>query len=517
MHTKLIMLSAKKGKKVGSNRGSPDAAASDSELKNIATYGHRPVQQIWPSAGRYSTEDYRGGYSRMLDPVDEQTDEEEKSTYTLDEFGENLSLANKTVRTGRQRKKLAARSKGGEFRTKRRKRRVYFCCVSSDIDVQKLYDYLVGAGSLLNGWKYEQYADVLRLFKPGVDETSLGGGGIGAGSNPISIPQTSREAEDIDRALTPPVHTYLPGYSTQNQPMNIPTHRPIPTGFATDRDRTFDRSQSMDGDFAGSLGSASSLPERDTLGMRIGLVLPSSDAQDAIGLSSARSTMPMNSGSKETPKESSSSHSSKLSGIGAQEVFVFDFGAAVFWGFSRGEETNLLKTIRMFVVKGLVGASEFQSGEDDMAFVTTPEIDTITIANDVITLPEDAPTKQRLSVSFAIAQSTVLAIFEARIDRKIEEYKYIPEALAACGKVNLTERQLGIMIGKYCTVCMGYITYIRTYSRLALGQREKHAMSQSATVYRTIDFVLLSSPRTNDDIVCDIAVAMFMFRQARCL
>ena len=131
-----------------------------------------------------------------------------------------------------------------------------------------------------------------------------------------------------------------------------------------------------------------------------------------------------------------------------KKVFVYDFGAAVFWGFSRGEETNLLKTIRMFVTKGFVGATEFQSGEDDMAFVTSPETDVITIANDVITIPEDSVAKQRLSISFAIAQSSVLAIFEARIERKVEEYKYIPESLAACGKVHLSERQLGIMIGE---------------------------------------------------------------------
>ena len=30
----------------------------------------------------------------------------------------------------------------------------------------------------------------------------------------------------------------------------------------------------------------------------------------------------------------------------------------------------------------------------------------------------------------------------------MEEYKYIPEALAALGKVHLTEQQLGIMIGE---------------------------------------------------------------------
>ncbi len=120
----------------------------------------------------------------------------------------------------------------------------------------------------------------------------------------------------------------------------------------------------------------------------------------------------------------------------------------MFWGFSRGEETNILKTIRMYVTKGFVEPAEYHAGVDDMAFVTSPEVDTITIANDVISLPDDTPSKQRLSVSFAIAQSTVLAIFESRIEKKVEEYKYIPESLAAYGKVHLSERELGRMIGE---------------------------------------------------------------------
>ena len=116
-------------------------------------------------------------------------------------------------------------------------------------------------------------------------------------------------------------------------------------------------------------------------------------------------------------------------------------------GFKRGEEMNLLKTIRMFVTKGFVGAQEFQSGEDDMAFVTAADAEAITIANDVITLPDETPAKQLMSVSFAIAQSTVLAIFEARVELKVEDYRYIPETLAGAGRVQLAERQLGMMIG----------------------------------------------------------------------
>jgi uncharacterized Rmd1/YagE family protein len=118
-------------------------------------------------------------------------------------------------------------------------------------------------------------------------------------------------------------------------------------------------------------------------------------------------------------------------------------------GFKRGEEMNLLKTIRMFVTKGFVGAQEFQSGEDDMAFVTAADAEAITIANDVITLPDETPAKQLMSVSFAIAQSTVLAIFEARVELKVEDYRYIPETLAGAGRVQLAERQLGMMIGMH--------------------------------------------------------------------
>ena len=270
------------------------------------------------------------------------------------EFGELKKFLSreKLVKTGRQRKKLAARTKGGEFQARRKKRRVYFCCVSSDIDIQKLYDYLVGSGGMLSGWKYQLYpgGDVLHLYKPGTS---------------------------IERAKGRPSHD---------------------GGGRSPEERG--RFESYD-DPTASQGA-----------------------------------------------EYFENEAYKISNPKSQEVFVFDFGATVFWGFSRGEETNLLKTFRMFVTKGGVDKDEFQSGEDDMAFITSPEEDKIALANDFITLPDNSPVKQRLSISFAIAQSSVLAIFESRVEHKVEEYKYIPETLAAYGKVHLSERQLGIMIGE---------------------------------------------------------------------
>jgi len=131
-----------------------------------------------------------------------------------------------------------------------------------------------------------------------------------------------------------------------------------------------------------------------------------------------------------------------------KEVFVYGFGAAVFWGMQKAEVQELLAHIEKYIVKGPLSQEEFERGEDDMAFVTSFESAEISIANDVISLPPHASVKQRLAVGFAIAQSAVLSIFEARVEQKIEEYKYIPETLARSGKVHLTPKQLGIMIGE---------------------------------------------------------------------
>ena len=51
-----------------------------------------------------------------------------------------------------------------------------------------------------------------------------------------------------------------------------------------------------------------------------------------------------------------------------QELFVFEFGSAVFWGFDLGQETNLLKTIKMFSYKNIFSHREFLKSEDDMGY-----------------------------------------------------------------------------------------------------------------------------------------------------
>jgi uncharacterized Rmd1/YagE family protein len=176
---------------------------------------------------------------------------------------------------------------------------------------------------------------------------------------------------------------------------------------------------------------------------------------------------------------------------GAKEVFIFDFGVAVFWGFPIGgsEEQSLLATIRKYRVakssswnddsvttpkdkrapnEGL-GVGNWQSMEsvhssaslrgyadlnsttvddadDDMAFLLDRSRNRTILRNDVIILNKDSA-KERLALSYGIAQSAVLAVFESRVDDTQESTKWIPESLARTGKCDIDSVQLGKMIG----------------------------------------------------------------------
>jgi uncharacterized Rmd1/YagE family protein len=365
-------------------------AFSDSE----AGYNHRGPYYQYASSLPPSLNN--SNLYSALGPHDTGNYTDDDQDPRIHDFGDSQGIGNKLVKSGRQRKKLAARTKGGEFQTKRRKRRIYFCCISSEIDVQKLSDYLHGADDLLYDWKFELHSDVLHMYKAGTEET----GASAAVTPALGI-----------KSVTP---NFL------NQTGIASNHRGTSDGIAELSLETFLKNKR----------------ERSTKEREAAKDLDAD--QDGSPIFRQDSNM---AGEGDTQKP-------RLLGVGAREVFVFDFGAVVFWGFPRGEEAGLLKTIRMFVTKGMVGSVEFQSGEDDMAFVTSPDEKMITIANDVVTVPDDTEPKQRLAVSFAIAQSSVLAIFEARIEQKVDEYKYIPETLAAVGKVHLSERQLGMMIGE---------------------------------------------------------------------
>lgn len=285
-------------------------------------------------------------------------DEMEEPMYRADEFG-TVRNDSRAILTGRMRKKLAARLVGGEFQARRLKRRVYVCCISSELDIQELHDHCTHESSK---WKVRLYGDALCL-------SSYKKGGMHVNFDiprrRQSFPHRKNMFDDDDLGLE----------FMQDQPKKIPPAILSKTASAE-------------------------FPTPDVV------------------LDEVR-----------------------------QEIFVFEFGAVVFWGFSVGEESEVLRVIRDFSKRGDIIESEFISSEDDMAFVAVADINSMRIANDMITLPEISTVKQRLSISYAIAQSSVVSLFEHRIEEKVTEYKFIPETLSKIGKIDLSTRRIGMMIG----------------------------------------------------------------------
>jgi uncharacterized Rmd1/YagE family protein len=284
-------------------------------------------------------------YTAVINNVNNETGLESHKSSSNENFLGSDNYLNTHMLTGRQRKKLAARSKGSDFQQRRRKKRIYFCCVGNEIDLEALYDALEIDENNGYRWEGKMYEDVLHLCIPVKPLADTVDGFTSAGE--CETPTVNKNNDDM-----------------LNSPQRLQSHT-----------------------------------------------------------------------------------SGTLYNENLKEVFIFAFGAAVFWNFYRQDEKKILNVIREYVVKGVLSEDEFKAGQDDMAFVTDAITDHISIANDVINLPEDSSAKSRLSLSFAIAQSAILAIFESRVDQKIYSYQYIPETLAAYGTVRLTASQLGSMIG----------------------------------------------------------------------
>lgn len=265
-------------------------------------------------------------------------------------------LKHNLIKSGRVRKKSSSR-RSLEFISKRMKRRLYFCCIAYEIDVNALYD-IFGNDSQYMG---KLYNDVLYLYQI--------------------------------------------------------------------KEKLKQKSKSFSAPSSSKTNKASTTEESDDSGIKVRFNLVNYDEDDK---------------EDEFPPTERADALWKKS---LKEIFVFDFGCIVFWGFSSGEEIQILNEISQAISEGKLSNNELERCEDDMAYIVDPNSIEISIENDMITLPEDSDIKSRLSVSFAIAQSAVLSLFESRVDRKVLEFRNIPRLLAASGRIFIGSKELGNMIG----------------------------------------------------------------------
>lgn len=122
-----------------------------------------------------------------------------------------------------------------------------------------------------------------------------------------------------------------------------------------------------------------------------------------------------------------------------KDAFFFAYGVTIFWGFEPGEEKEILHLIKGFE-KGRFPHSEY----DEFCFEYGKAMN---IYEDLISLP-DREVFTKLAISYALAQSAKLTIFEQRILKTVEQSQQIPLELSTRGKISLSRRQTAKKMGE---------------------------------------------------------------------
>lgn len=134
------------------------------------------------------------------------------------------------------------------------------------------------------------------------------------------------------------------------------------------------------------------------------------------------------------------------------EIFIFSYGVIVFWNFTEKQEKDILADMtfgRGQDAKPLVirPIDDQDIETEDLHFTYSPETHKPRIYNDMITL-KSGDHMIKLAMSHAIAQSTKLSRFEARMDLNMHDVKHVPKMLALTGKLGMKREEILKMSGK---------------------------------------------------------------------
>jgi len=127
-----------------------------------------------------------------------------------------------------------------------------------------------------------------------------------------------------------------------------------------------------------------------------------------------------------------------------KEVFLFCFGVVVFWNWeTESAEKSFLRLLSPF--SSLTLTEEVQGcASDDIEYYFG---DTFAVRNDVVELSSES-SDERLAVSYAFSQSSLLSVFEARVDEIIARNEHIPVELAKHGKIHMSQTAISKEMGR---------------------------------------------------------------------
>lgn len=126
------------------------------------------------------------------------------------------------------------------------------------------------------------------------------------------------------------------------------------------------------------------------------------------------------------------------------DLFIFEYGVIVMWGFTEREEKAFLNDVEKFEKEKL--AEEDVQVEQFNYYITQSYQPRI--YNDFITLRDGSNYMVKLSISHAIAQSVKISLFEELVDNTIEDTQDIPQQIASSGKVSMGKADIMKSIGE---------------------------------------------------------------------
>ncbi|VVT58216.1 uncharacterized protein SAPINGB_P006095 [Magnusiomyces paraingens] len=178
-----------------------------------------------------------------------------------------------------------------------------------------------------------------------------------------------------------------------------------------------------------------------------------------LSANSSSGTVVASSTTSSSTSPTSSSYTERLNGLmrlddeggeidveltGHSDVFLFEYGVAVFWGFSEAEERRFLKELARFENEKL--ADEDVQVEEFNYYITKSYQPRI--YNDFITLRDGTNYMIKLSISHALAQSVKISLFEELVDNTIEDTQDFPQEVAVTGKISMSRKDIMKSIGE---------------------------------------------------------------------
>lgn len=127
------------------------------------------------------------------------------------------------------------------------------------------------------------------------------------------------------------------------------------------------------------------------------------------------------------------------------DLFFFNYGCFVAWGFKKSFQERLLETVKEFSTQPLanIEVDHFYYHYGDETTIDTHE----RFRLDIISL-ESEDVQVKLAISYGLAQSIKLEAFEEAIKEVIKKNSYLPEEIASRGVISLSRRAIFKRMGE---------------------------------------------------------------------